>query len=67
MPKRHDEDQDAAIDAWGENDEPTFERLRRQPGKAPTIKGDRRQQSKEFGRAMFKYHKERRKGGSGKP
>ncbi len=71
MPKRHNEDvnvwNDEDGDAWSEDNEPTFERLRKQQGKATTLKGDRRQQSKEFGRAIFKHHKEQRKHGNGKP
>ena len=48
-------------------DEPTFQRLRKQTGKA--VKGgDRRQASKEFGKRINKFHKERRRyEGEGKP
>ena len=71
MPRRHNDDaefwSDEDLDAGHDDDEPTFERVRKQQGKATTLKGDRRQQGKEFGRSMFKYHKERRKGGDGKP
>jgi len=48
-----------------DQDEPTFQPLKKQTGKAQTIKGDRRQQSKEWGRSMHKYHKQRAK--SSKP
>ncbi|HEU5015498.1 MAG TPA: hypothetical protein VFT66_23455 [Roseiflexaceae bacterium] len=71
MPKRHNENADdwsgEDSDTWQADDEPTFERVRKQQGKATTMKGDRRQQNKEFGRSIFKYHKERRKDGNGKP
>ena len=51
---------------WDEQDEPTFQPLRKQPtGNAQTMKGDRRQSAKEWGRAIHKYHKQRAK--TGKP
>lgn len=49
-------------ETWDDQDgEPTFERLRKQTGKPQTAKGDRRQQAKEWGRAISKVHKERAK------
>jgi hypothetical protein len=51
-----------------EQDEPTFQRLKKQTGKVTTIKDDRRQAGKEFGKRINKMHKERRRqGGPGKP
>ena len=53
---------------WDDTDEPTFQRLRKQTGKPVTIKESRKQDSKEFGRAINKFHKERRRyEGGGKP
>jgi hypothetical protein len=53
---------------WDDTDEPTFQRLRKQTGKPVTIKESRKQDSKEFGRAINKFHKERRRyEGNGKP
>ena len=53
---------------WDEQDEPSFQRLRKQSGKPMTLKDTRKQASKEFGRAINKYHKERRRvEGGGKP
>jgi hypothetical protein len=46
-------------EAWDDNQEPTFERLRKQSGKTQTVKSDRRQQDKEWGRATSKFHKQR--------
>jgi hypothetical protein len=47
-------------DAWDDEDqEPTFERLRKQSGKAQTVKSDRRQQDNEWGRATSKFLKQR--------
>lgn len=46
-------------DAWDDDEAPTFERVRKQTGKAATVKGDRRQQEKEWGRAINKFHKQR--------
>jgi hypothetical protein len=61
--RRHGSDPDS----WDDEEEPqTFERVRKQTGKALTVKSDRRQQEKEWGRAISKFHKERAKGG-GKP
>lgn len=48
-----------------EQDEPAFQPLKKQTGKPMTLKGDRRQQAKEWGRSMHKFHKQRAK--SGKP
>jgi len=46
----------------------TFERVRKQTGKAATPKDDRRQRSKEWGKRINKFHKERRRyEGPGKP
>lgn len=51
-----------------EQDEPTFQRVRKQSGKPVTLKEDRRQASKEFGKRINKFHKERRRyEGPGKP
>jgi hypothetical protein len=51
---------------WDDLEEPGFERLRKQTGKV--IKnGDRRQASKEFGKRINKFHKERRRAGLAKP
>ena len=56
-----------ADDRYGDYDqyEPVFQPLKKQTGKAPTLKGDRRQAAKEWGRSMHKYHKQREK--TGKP
>ena len=60
---RHD-DYDDSYD----QEEPTFQRLRKQTGKATRLKDDRRQASKEFGKRINKFHKERRRyEGPGKP
>jgi hypothetical protein len=51
-----------------EQDEPTFQRVRKQTGKSTTFKEDRRQAAKEFGKRINKFHKERRRyEGPGKP
>lgn len=42
---------------WDDEHDETFQRLRTSPGKAPTIKGDRRQREKEWGRAHAKWSK----------
>ena len=47
----------------GELDEPGFQPLRKQSGKPQTTKDSRRQQAKEWGRAVNKYHKQRRRAG----
>ena len=53
---------------WDEQDEPSFQRLRKQSGKPLTLKDTRKQDSKQFGRAINKLHKERRRyEGGGKP
>ena len=61
---RFDDDHDDVY----EQDEPTFQRVRKQTGKPATLKEDRRQSSKEFGKRINKFHKERRRyEGPGKP
>jgi hypothetical protein len=61
---RNDDD----YDDIAEQDEPTFERVRKQTGKSTTLKEDRRQAAKEFGKRINKFHKERRRyEGPGKP
>jgi hypothetical protein len=61
---RQDDDHDDVY----EQDEPTFQRVRKQSGKPATLKEDRRQASKEFGKRINKFHKERRRyEGPGKP
>jgi len=53
-------------DTWDDQEEPeTYQPLRKQTGKANTLKDARRQQSKEWGRSMHKYFKQRAK--TGKP
>ncbi|MEN9936366.1 MAG: hypothetical protein RLZZ387_2945 [Chloroflexota bacterium] len=55
-------------DAWDDEDEgQSFERLRKQTSKPATVKADRRQQEKEWGRAINKFHKERSRQNGGKP
>ena len=46
-----------------EQEQPGFQPLRKQSGKPQTTKDSRRQQSKEWGRAVNKYHKQRRRAG----
>ena len=41
----------------------TFQPLRKQSGKPQTTKDSRRQQAKEWGRAINKFHKQRRRAG----
>lgn len=48
-------------------EEPTFQPLRKQGGKAATIKDERRQAGKEFGKTIHKFHKERKRNGYEKP
>jgi dephospho-CoA kinase len=61
---RHDDD---SHDIY-EQEEPAFQRLKKQTGKTTTLKDDRRQASKEFGKRINKFHKERRRHeGPGKP
>lgn len=56
------------FDDWDDHDEPSFQRLRKQSGKPLSVKEARKQDSKEFGRAINKFHKERRRyEGRGKP
>lgn len=53
-------------ETWDDQEDPeTFQPLHKQTGKAQTLKGDRRQQAKEWGRSMHKFHKQRAK--TGKP
>lgn len=53
-------------DQWDDEEEQTFQRLRKQTGKA--IKNaDRRQREKEFGRAISRWERERRRSGQSKP
>ena len=53
---------------WEDQDEPNFQRVRKQSGKTLSVKENRKQESKEFGRAVNKYFKERRRyEGRGKP
>jgi hypothetical protein len=56
---------DYDAEAWDDQDEPIFQPLKKQTGKPVTVKGDRRQTAKEWGRSMHKYHKQRAK--TGKP
>ena len=44
-----------------QDDEPQFQRLRKQTGKPLNQKDARKQESKEWGRKHNKYHKERRR------
>ena len=46
-----------------EQEDTHFQPLRKQSGKPQTAKDSRRQQSKEWGRAVNKYHKQRRRAG----
>ena len=47
----------------GEQEDTTFQPLRKQSGKPQTTKENRRQQAKEWGRAVNKFHKQRRRAG----
>lgn len=49
------------IDQWDEQDEPAFQPLKKQTGKTQTTKDSRRQQAKEWGRSIHKFHKQREK------
>jgi hypothetical protein len=61
--KPHDDNDDTH-----EQDEPTFQRVKKQTGKPSTFKEDRRQAAKEWGKRINKFHKERRRyEGPGKP
>ena len=52
-------------ETWDDEEEPTtFQPLQKQSGKT-SPKGDRRQQQKEWGRTMHKFHKQRER--TGKP
>lgn len=46
-----------------EQEDTTFQPLRKQSGKPQTTKDSRRQQAKEWGRAVNKFHKQRRRVG----
>ncbi len=46
-----------------DEDEPTFQRIKKQTDKAQTLKGDRRQQQKEWGKTIAKFQKQRSKRG----
>ena len=51
-------------DSWDDQDEQaSFQRLHKQTGKPQTMKDARKQQSKEWGKAMNKFHKQREKFG----
>lgn len=76
MPNQHDEvpeDQDGADEQDGQDlldeydDAPRLQRMRRQPDRQgaarPAKNQERRQREKEWGRAMFKYHKDRSRNG----
>jgi hypothetical protein len=53
-------------DTWDDQEEPeAYQPLRKQTGKATTLKDARRQQGKEWGRSVHKYFKQRAK--TGKP
>ncbi len=58
-----DEEDDLEEELESEGEGPTFERIRKSTGKTPTIKDDRRQQGKEWGRMHNKFHKQRKKMG----
>jgi hypothetical protein len=57
----------AMSDNWqnedSEQEEAGFQPLRKQSGKPQTTKESRRQQAKEWGRAVNKFHKQRRRAG----
>jgi len=47
-------------ETWDDQEElETYQPIRKQTGKATTLKDARRQQSKEWGRSMAKFHKQR--------
>jgi hypothetical protein len=48
---------------WSDQEEPSFQRVRKQSGKSQTVKDSRRQQAKEWGKAINKFHKQRRRAG----
>lgn len=51
-------------DQWDDHeDESTFQPLHKQTGKPQTLKDTRKQQAKEWGRSMHKFHKQRQKNG----
>ena len=51
------------FDLGDEQEDSHFQPLRKQTGKPQTTKESRRQQGKEWGRAVNKYHKQRRRAG----
>jgi|GEM_PF-2453914 len=62
------DDQDEQRYDVDEEVEPGFERIRRNTGKTLNPKQDRRQQDKEWGKAINKHHKDRKRfNGPGKP
>jgi hypothetical protein len=64
MSTKPNEDED---ERWSEQaDEPQFQRVRKQTGKPQTAKGNRRQEEKEWGKAINKANKQRTRSG-GKP
>jgi hypothetical protein len=69
QPIASDDDLDPIEEQYvDEEGEPGFERIRRTTSKAPSPKLDRRQQDKEWGKAINKHHKERKRfGGREKP
>jgi hypothetical protein len=51
-------------ETWDDQEDPeTYQPLRKQTGKAATVKDVRRQQAKEWGRAHHKHHKQLAKNG----
>jgi len=59
---------DDDYDDMPEQEEPAFQRVKKQTGKPSTLKEDRRLASKEFGKRINKLHKQRRRyEGPGKP
>jgi hypothetical protein len=48
---------------WSDQEEPSFQRVRKQSGKSQTLKDSRRQQAKEWGKAINKFQKQRRRAG----
>lgn len=49
------------LDESDESESPAFQPLKKQTGKPQTLKGDRRQEAKEWGRSMHKFHKQRQR------
>lgn len=59
-----DTDDDDRYDRYDDDPEaPNFQRLKKQTGKPQTVKSERQRLSKEWGRAVNKYHKTRQKNG----